>query len=227
MSGDPGGDRPYQLEIVSDEEIGRGGFLHLRRLRLHNVRPDGTRSRQWVCDFVERRTGIDAVVLVLWRRAPGGMIEVLLRDGLRPALHYGRPAERLPLPDPRPYFLVTEVVAGVVEEGERGEAAFRRRAVDEAWEEAGYRVAPEAVELLGAGAFPSPGMTAEKFWFAAAEVPWSAALPTPQGDGSPMEEGARIRWAPLDGSIAACERGEIEDAKTELSLRRLASRLAR
>lgn len=217
--------RPYELEFLSDEEVGEGGFLHLRRLRLVNRRPDGTRSRPWVCDFVARTRGVDAVVLVLWRpRAGDGAPEVLLRDGLRPALAYGRPPARLPIPDEKHYFLFTEVVAGIIEEGERGEGAVRQRAVEEAWEEAGFAIAADEVELLGAGSFPSPGMTAEKYWFAAARAPEGAGAPLP-GDGSPMEEGATTRWMALDAAIAACVSGEIEDGKTELILRRLADRL--
>jgi ADP-ribose pyrophosphatase len=217
---------PYQLEIVSEEEIGRGGFLSIRRLHLHNLRPDGTRSRRWLCDFIERPKGVDAVVLVLWRRGTAG-IEVLLRRGLRPAVLVGRPAERVPLPDDRTHGFITELVAGIIEEGEVGEAAIRRRAIEEAWEEAGLHLVPEALELLGPGMFPSPGMTAEKFWFAAAEVPADATGHPPTGDGSPMEEDAEVRWVGLEEALGLCETGAIEDAKTELGLWRLARRLAR
>jgi ADP-ribose pyrophosphatase len=34
-----------------------------------------------------------------------------------------------------------------------------------------------------------------------------------------------LEWRELAAAIAACERGEIEDAKTEIALRRLAARL--
>jgi ADP-ribose pyrophosphatase len=72
-------------------------------------------------------------------------------------------------------------------------------------------------------------MTPEKFWLAAARLPDGEqphALAAPEGDGSPMEEGARVAWVGLDEAIARCVRGEIEDAKTELVLRRLRDRLA-
>src|SRR5439155_4090147 len=139
--------------------VGLGGFLHLRRLRLRNLRPDGSRSEEWLCDFVERHKGVDAVVLVLYRDSRRG-IEVLLRDGLRPSLVYGRAPDRIPLPEPREHFLFTEVVAGIIEEGEIGEERIRARAVAEAWEEAGVRIDAAGVELLGSS-FPSPGLTAE------------------------------------------------------------------
>lgn len=218
--------RPFELEVLSDERVGEDGFLHLRRLRLRNLRPDGTRSEPFPCDFVERRKGVDAVVLVLFRDGRDGAgTEVLLRSGLRPALIYGRPRDRIPLPEPREHFLFTEVVAGIIEEGEVGEDAIRARAAAEAWEEAGARVEPGDIELLGS-VFPSPGLTAERFFFAAARVDGSELHP-PEGDGSPMEEGATVRWVPLSRAIRMCTAGEIEDAKTELVLRRLAERLSR
>ena len=82
--------------------------------------------------------------------------------------------------------------------------------------------AVDVLQLLG-GCFPSPGMTPERFWMAVAELPADAPEPAAQleGDGSPMEEGARVEWVELDEAIASCVRGEIDDAKTELVLRRL------
>jgi ADP-ribose pyrophosphatase len=66
----------------------------------------------------------------------------------------------------------------------------------------------------------------EKFYYVAVEVDprRQEAL---AGDGSPMEEGARTRWLGLDDAIAACVRGDLPDAKTELGLRRLRDHLAR
>ena len=220
--------RPFEIEVVSDERVGQGGFLAIRRLRLRNRHPDGTLSREYICDFVERPKGVDAVVLVLYRRHAGA-VEVLLRDGLRPALVLGRDPARVPIADARDYFMFTEVVAGIIEEGEVGEAAVRARAVDEAFEEAGARIDPADVELLGS-AFPSPGMTSERFLFAAARMPPAEegqALATAQGDGSPMEEGATSRWVELGRAIHLCTSGEIEDAKTEIVLRRLDDKLRR
>jgi ADP-ribose pyrophosphatase len=85
-------------------------------------------------------------------------------------------------------------------------------------------VAAEQVRMLGAPIFPTPGMSPERFFLTAAEID-PLACATPPGDGSPMEEGATHRFVPLDEAIALCEAGEIEDAKTELLLRRLKSAL--
>jgi len=214
-----------KIEILSDDIVGReGGFLAIRRLRVANLRPDGTRSATYLCDFIVRPKGIDAVVVAVYARAEG-RVRVLLRDGLRIPLHVGRPAGTLPIPDEKTYLFFREVVAGIVETEDVGEAGVRGRAALEVEEEAGFHVNPDDVSLLGAGTFPSPGAMAEKFWLAAVEVDPATAAPALAGDGSPMEEGARVEWVDLDWAIEACVRGELEDAKTELALRRLRDRL--
>jgi ADP-ribose pyrophosphatase len=220
------------LIVDSDEHVGSGGFLQIRRLRLRNRRADGSASAPYVCDSVARPYGQDAVVAAIYARSPAGApgaagVRVLVREGLRPALSFGRAPELAPLPEPAPPLLLTELVAGIIEPGDRGEEGLRVRASHEIAEEAGFTVDPSSIVLLGAGSYPSPGSMIEKFYFVAAEVDPAAQAPLAEGDGSPMEEGARTRWLGLDEAIAACERGEIPDLKTELGLRRLRDHLAR
>ncbi len=202
------------------------GFLHLKRYRARNRRADGTSSPEYRIDVIDRPT-LDAVAVCLWARTGRG-VEVLTRRGLRPAAYFRR--EKPPaLPEPE-YLLLEELVAGVLEPGERGLDALRRRAAAEVREETAIEIAPERLGLLGAPFFMLPGIASEKIHLLEAEVPRvGAAGPheAPQeGDGSPMEEGAVLEWRELGAAIAACERGEIEDAKTELAFRRLAARLA-
>ena len=213
------------LQIDDDQVVARdGGFLAIRRVHLRNRRDDDSLSAPYLCDFAVRPYGLDAVVVVVWRRA-GGRIEVLVRDALRPPLALGRPADRQTLPDPRASLHLTELVAGILEVGDRGEDGLRHRAAEEVHEEAGYLVDPASVIVLGAASFPSAGSLAEKFHFTAVEVAADAPHVAPKGDGSPMEEGAAIRWLDLDAAIAMCTRGELEDLKTELGLRRFADHL--
>lgn len=215
------------VDILSDDIIGRaGGFLAIRRLRMRNRHADGSHSAPYLVDFLVRPKGIDAAVVAVFTRRPTGGISVLLRDGLRPPLHVGRPAASLPIPDARPYLFFRELVAGIVETDDHGEAGLRQRAALEVEEEAGLTIDPGALISLGAGSFPSPGAMPEKFHFFAVEIPDPSAAVPPAGDGSPMEEGATISWLDLDDAIAACVRGDIEDAKTEIGLRRLRSRFA-
>ena len=208
------------LHICEQADIGAEGFLSLRRLRLQNIHADGTRSPEYPCDFVVRKLGLDAVVVALYHRTDNHTL-VLLRDGLRPTMHFGRPASRTRIPDSRPYMFFREVVAGIIEDSDEGEAGVKQRAVAEIREEAGFEVRPSDIEFLGAGSFPAPGLLAEKMWLTAVHIADRDAQLPLQGDGSPMEHGARTMWLGLDDAIEQCVRGDIEDAKTELILRRL------
>jgi ADP-ribose pyrophosphatase len=220
--------RVTAIEIVDDLTARARcdeGFIRVRRLRARNRRADGSASPEYPIDVIDRPT-LDAVGVCLWARTTRG-VEVLTRRGLRPAAYFRRGKEPA-LPEPE-YLLVEEIVAGVLELGERGPDAIARRAADEALEEAGVRVAPHEVVPLGGPFFVLPGVASEKIHLVAAEVAWfgaEAPFDAPhEGDGSPLEEGAVLRWRALPEAIAACERGEIEDAKTELAFRRLAARL--
>ncbi len=221
--------RVSTIEIVEDRTSTARcdeGFLRLKRYRARNRRDDGSASPVYPIDVIDRPT-LDAVAVCLWARGPGG-VEVLTRRGLRPAAYFRR-GQRTVLPD-RDYLLLEELVAGVIEPGEIGLDALRRRAADEVLEEAGLRVAPERFAPLGGAFFMLPGIASEKIHLVEAEVERGdgpAVQPAPEGgDGSPLEEGAELRWWRLDEAIAACEQGEIEDAKTEIALRRLAARLS-
>jgi ADP-ribose pyrophosphatase len=214
-----------ELIIDGDEVLGEGGFLAVRRLRMRNRRTDGSISAPYICDAIARAYGQDAVVVAVYARTSGG-VQILVRDGLRPTLLMARDPARAPLPEPPPGMFLTELVAGILEPGDVGEAGLRQRAVHEVEEEAGFVVAADAITLLGAGAYPSPGPMAEKFYFTAVEVDPATQQPL-VGDGSPMEEGATTRWLGLDEAIAACVRGDLVDVKTELGLRRLRDHLSR
>lgn len=220
-----GDESPVRYQLVEERRVGEGGFLVIRRLRLRVVgAADGREHGEGMWDFVERPMGLDAVVLALWTRDPVNQkIRVLLRSGLRVPLVFGRPEADPAHPRPLP-----ELVAGIVEVGEEAEEAIRRRAADEALEEAGITVDAATVVRLGPPMFPTPGMCAERFHFCACEVSTDAlaAVRPPAGDGSVFEEGAALRWVPLDEALEAVRRGEIPDLKTEVGLRRLAEALA-
>lgn len=219
-------DEVVGFEIDADERVGGGGFLAIRRLRMRNRRADGSTSAPYLCDSIARPYGQDAVVVAIYARTGDGAgVRVLVRDGLRPPITLGRDPGAAPLPEPPPPLLLTELVAGIVEAGDQGEAGLRTRAAHEVREEAGFVVEPGRVVVLGAGMLPSPGAMVEKFYFTAVEVDPSTQQPL-EGDGSPMEEGARTRWLGLDEAIAACVGGEISDLKTEAGLRRLRDHLA-
>lgn len=226
----PGMPRVERIEVTEDFTASARcdeGFLHVRRLRARNRRADGSLSGIYRIDVLDRPS-LDAVAVCLWARTGRG-IEVLLRRQLRPAVLFRRGKVRA-LPEPEP-LLYEEIVAGLLEAGERGWDALRTRATEEAREEAGVELDPAKLEPLGAAFYTLPGIVSEKIHLLAAEIrrgPEPDEFDAPQeGDGSPLEEGATLRWRVLDDAIAACESGEIEDAKSELAFRRLHHRLGR
>lgn len=203
-------------ELLGDQRVNEGGHLVLRRLRVRLIRDDGSKTREGSWDYVERPMGLDAVVVALWHRGARGA-EVLLRAGPRVAVSFGRPAAE------QRALLFPELVAGIVEPGEDSEPKLQQRCADEALEEAGLTLPPQGFQRLGAPMFPTPGMCPELFHFFHAEVTAEqrARAARPQGDGSPFEEGATLEWLLLDEALQRCARGELQDLKTELALRRL------
>ena len=207
------------LEVVEDfSSTGRcdEGFLQIRRLRCRNRRSDGTHSATYRVDVVDRPK-LDAVAVLVWRRGVGGL-EFLTRQNLRPAAYFR--AEKTPvLAESREWLFCEEIVAGLIEPSDLGERAIRGRAVEEVHEEAGLRVDVDDVRHLGPPFFVAPGIISEKIFLTEVDVTGLVAA-EPQGDGSPLEEGAVVTWRSLSSLQAALAAGEIQDAKTELALGR-------
>jgi ADP-ribose pyrophosphatase len=195
-------------------------YLSLHRLELRNEYPDGATSRIYPYDAVLRRW-LDAVVLLLTTGA-GADLAVALRSCIRPPLLL-RAGAVTPLADAPAAPFLWELPAGLIEEGDRGADGIRARAAAEAFEEVGVRVPAERFALLPGAPFVSPGVIPERIFFARADAGSPVAAEAPAGDGSPVEERAEIRWIALDDALAMCDRGEIDDMKTELGLRRLAA----
>lgn len=212
------------IDVVEDRTSGTpsdGGFVRVRRLVLRNRYGGAAEpSRDYAYDCVER-DATDAVGIVLYARTPD---RVCLRSAIRPPVSL-RPGYALPIPAPSADPMVYEIPAGLVEAGEHGEEGLRACAARETMEEVGLTIAADAFFRLGPGVYLSPGLTAEKLYFLAAEAdPSSAGAPTL--DGSPVEEGAVIRWLTIDEALDACRSGALEDAKTEVAIRRLAEHLS-
>jgi ADP-ribose pyrophosphatase len=217
--------RVTALEVVEDfSSTARcdEGFLQLRRLRVRNRRADGSHSAVYRVDVIDRPK-LDAVALLVWRQGPAGL-EFLTRQTLRPAAWLRR--EKHPvLREAREWLFCEELVAGLLEPTDAGEAAIRARAASEALEEAGLRLSPDEVHHLGPPFFVAPGIISEKIYLTHAEAT-GRPMEAPSGDGSPLEEGGALRWRSLDSLQQALATGELQDAKTELALGRfLAQRL--
>jgi ADP-ribose pyrophosphatase len=194
-------------------------YLTIRRLELRAQFPDGSVSEPFFYDVVERKA-LDAVVIAPHFRDEAGARKVLLRSALRPPVAF-RPKTAWPMPERETLGGLWEFPAGLVEADERSEDGLRRCAVRELYEETGAEVAPAAMLPLGPSLFPCPGVIGERHFFFHAEIDASSLVP-PVEDGSVLERQATLVTVTLEDALALVRAGEIEDAKTEIALRRLA-----
>ena len=91
----------------------------------------------------------------------------------------------------------------------------------ELYEETGAEVALEAMHRLGPSTFPAPGVIGERHFYFHVEIDPAALVP-PVEDGSVLERQASLVGITIEDALALVRAGEIEDAKTEIALRRLA-----
>jgi hypothetical protein len=221
-------DLDVTLVVDSDALVDEPRERCFMRLRSIGVRVESNRSapsERGVWEFIEKPRGLDAVVVVVWRRGSNG-IEVLLRRGLRVPTVMGRPGSpRGPGRHAAP--LVEETVAGMIEPGEEGEAAFLRRAQAEVAEEVGLELPLDRFTSLGGPLWGSPGISAEVLFWYAADATGAPEPHAAKGDGSPFETVGEAEWRSLDDAIASCGAGDVNDVgtlgdlRTELGFRRL------
>ncbi len=196
------------LDVAADRSDEREGFLTLERYELAVVQ-GGTKSKTLRYDMITRRA-LDAAIMVAHYTDEAGRPCVFLRSAVRPPVALRRIEPKAP-------GVLWELPAGLIEPGEAPEVGAAR----ELEEELGFAVPPNDLQPLGPMAFPAPGFVGElHFYFHVRVDPKTRKEPA--GDGSPLEDVARIVSVPLDRALAACRAGEVPDAKTELALRRLA-----
>ena len=210
-----------ELELLEDlSPPDQSGFLRLVRGRYRATYPDGTQSVPFIYDAIDRKA-IDAAVIAAHFVGADGARRIFLRSALRPPLTL-RERSRSPLPDEACDGALWELPAGLVEASEESPSGIVRTAQRELFEELGFRVELASLHALGPSTFPAPGFVAERhFFFEVTVEPSARAEPEPDGT---LEAWGAVVDVPLSAALAMCRRGEIEDAKTELALRRLAEK---
>lgn len=214
-----------RLEVIEDlSPKGASGFLRLLRRRYRAHYPDGSASEPFEYDEVDRRA-IDAAVMLAHYEDVRGVPYVYLRSSVRPPVAM-RDKVRSPLIDERDHGLLWELPAGLVEPGEQTTEGVVGTAQRELMEELGFEVTREALQPLGPSVFPAAGFIAERHFFFHVAVDPNLRR-APELDGSPLERFGEVIDVPLREALAWCEDGGIEDAKTEIGLRRFADIVAR
>ncbi len=209
-----------RLETVEDRSPpDSGGFLRLVRRRYLAHYPDGETSAPFNYDEVDR-PAIDAVVVLAHFRAEDGTKRVYLRSAVRPPMVM-RDRSRSPVEELETLGCAWELPAGLVESDEQTEAGLRTGAKRELLEELGFDVAEADLQALGPSTFPAPGICAERHFFFHVGVEPTKRR-EPENDGSPLEHGGAVIDVALEQALDACRAGQLEDAKTELGLRRFA-----
>ena len=210
------------VEVGTRKPEGDQGFLRLCRKTYRARYVDGTESDIFAYDHVER-DALDAVVIAAYALDDRGVPHVFLRSSLRPPCAW-RPESRRPLVEKDSLGVLWELPAGLVEPGEYDERGLVRCAARELEEELGFDVAHEDIEPLGPSTFPSAGVMGERHHYTKVRVdPQKRGRPSE--DGSVLEQRAQIAQITLEEGLDACRRGLIEDAKTEIALRRLKEEL--
>jgi ADP-ribose pyrophosphatase len=194
------------------------GFLRLSRRRLVARYPDGTVSEPFLYDTVDRQA-LDAVVIAAHYLAPDGR-HVFLRSSIRPPIYYRAPDDSA---EPAKRGQLWELPAGLVEPGEAGDSGLRRAAARELHEEAGFPLDGTRLSELGPALYPCPGVIAEKLFFFDIEVD-PVTRSDPPLDGSALERFGDVVDVQLSFALSLCRRGDIEDVKTEIGLRRLSEK---
>jgi ADP-ribose pyrophosphatase len=171
---------------------------------------------------LERRA-LDAVVVAAYYFDAEGVPWVYLRSATRPPVLLRQPS-RLPRAEWLSGEGLWELAAGLIEVEEETSAGVVRCACRELEEELGFTVVPELMRPLGPSSLPSPGVVGERHFFFCVKVEPDQRK-VPSLDGSALEQLGAIISVSLGDALLACRNGELEDAKTELGLRRLADEL--
>jgi ADP-ribose pyrophosphatase len=217
-------DQLKDIEVVG-EETGEPvpPFVRLRRLRLRHRYDDGLYSQPYIFDVIEGHFA-DAVAVVLYYIDEDGKVCVGLRRGVRPSIYLRKNNPAKVSLDGMPRLTYLELVAGGIEYRDLDSIGINGRAAIEAKEEAGYEIEAEELVDLGRGSFSSPGFGMEKIHYRAVKVDPRVGT-EPEGDGHPLEEVGDFQFYELSKALSWCRSGEIEDAKTEIGLYRLANYL--
>lgn len=207
------------IKILKTLPAGDRPFLSYHRLEVCNQYEDGSQSRPYHTEFIDRR-GFDAIAMAVFHEKDD-VLHMGVIQGVRPAMILRRD-KALAIKENHTRLYMPEAVAGSVDPEDKGKEGLIRRAVAEIEEEGGFSVSPEDILSLGAGYFPSHGQCTEKIFLCAARVDPDQQKEA-AGDGSVNEgDSLALQFVPHLVILERCLKGEYEDPKLEILSYRLA-----
>lgn len=200
------------------------GFVTLERFIAINEYDDGSFSKEYNCDIINRK-GSDAVIIVPYAYIDNQM-HVLMIKNFRPVVYYkekvlnnksaGEIDENI--------MSFLEFPAGMLEEDELNmkdsNMGIRKCAQRELEEETGYSVNIKNIKVLGHQYYSSSGIITERINIATCDITGLKPKKV-KTDGSVMEENIDSFFVEFTEAIKWCKEGIIKNAGTEIGLNRL------
>lgn len=201
------------------------GFVNLERFVAINEYDDGSFSREYNCDIINR-SGKDAVIIVAYAYI-NNQINVLMISNFRPVVYYREKVMTNKNPEDIDEHIINflEFPAGMLEEDEVNDKNYnngiKRCAKRELEEETGYSVDIKNIHILGHRYYSSSGIITERINIATCDITNLKPKKDIETDGSVMEENIESFFVPFDKAMAWCKDGVIKNAGTEIGLNRL------
>ena len=201
------------------------GFVNLERFVAINEYDDGTFSREYNCDIINRK-GRDAVIIVPYTYIDN-QIHVLMINTFRPVVYYREKVMTGKNPEDIDEHIMNflEFPAGMLEEDEMNDKnpsnGIKKCAQRELEEETGYSVELKNVHVLGHRYYSSSGIITERINIATCDITGITPKKEIKTDGSVMEESIETFFVPFDKAMKWCKDGVIKNAGTEIGLNRL------
>lgn len=201
------------------------GFVNLERFIAINEYEDGTFSREYNCDIINRK-GRDAVIIVPYSYIEN-QLHVLMISNFRPVVYY---REKV-MTDKKAEDIDENIInflefpAGMLEEEEMNakdeQHGIKKCAQRELEEETGYSVPLKNVNVLGHNYYSSSGIITERINIATCDITGIEPKKKPKTDGSVMEETIEHFFVQFNEAMKWCKEGIIKNAGTEIGLNRL------
>ncbi len=204
------------------KQILKTNFSSLERYEVVNYYSDDSASKKYNCDILMHK-GFDAVGIVPYLYINNELHVLLLSNFRAPA--FFREAMDKPSEIPKEILEFIEIPAGIIDKEDREnetniENVVKKCASRELFEECGYALKPNMIDILYSYYYTAPGIIAEKIYITTCNITGKRQKEI-KTDGSVMEENMETFILPITTAIEYIQKGIIKNAATEIALSRL------